>query len=90
MQSAITDPPSGSTIDPDEEEVVVRGYAWSGRCRSWCFWSLLKRNPWIFEQRPLAPSFAASDVDNGAGCQSRGCWLHPVHKSTAERDTHSV
>jgi len=30
VQSAITDPPSGSPVDPDEDELVVKGYAWSG------------------------------------------------------------
>lgn len=31
VTSAITDPPAGSALDPDEDEVTLRGYAWSGR-----------------------------------------------------------
>ena len=32
VTSAITDPPAGASIDPDEDEVTLKGYAWSGRC----------------------------------------------------------
>jgi sulfite oxidase len=30
VTSAITDPPAGASIDPDEDEVSLKGYAWSG------------------------------------------------------------
>jgi Mo-co oxidoreductase dimerisation domain len=50
VTSAITDPPAGASIDPDEDEVTLKGYAWSGRC-ALRYQSLFQNNcnAWLVE-----------------------------------------